>query len=153
MEIRVRELRDSSSKRLLSRLISMYHKQGCHPGLSKCRYFVGVVEENGVEYWVAGAILQDPRAFISVFSKALVDTKRSYFLRRVCRFVPKSVTGDVLVEFLNKLSEKLRAEGKECIVTLGLDDHSNKLYELAGFKRVGCTTTNKPIYVKHLREK
>lgn len=153
MEIRVVELRDSSMRRVLVKLMNMYHRQGCHLGLSRCRCFVGVVEEDGVGYWVAGAILQDPQAFMPVFEKAMVDTKRSYFLRRVCRLVPRSVVGDVLVEFLKKLSEKLRSEGKECIVTLGLDDHSNKLYKLAGFRMVGRTTTGKPIFVKYLQEK
>ena len=149
--LRVRELKSQSEIRFLNKLIRMYHRQGNNPGLSKSRYFVGVVEEDGIEYWVAGAILQSPEAFMSIFRKHNIDTKRSYFMRRVCRFVPKSKCGDILVEFLNKLAEKMRSEGKECIVTLGLENHSNALYKLAGYKEIGITTTGKPVYVKYLQ--
>ena len=145
----VRELKDRSDIRLLNKLINMYHKMGNNPGLSRCRYFVGIVEEDGIEYWVCGAVLQTPEAFAPIFRKHNIDSKRSYFLRRVCRFVPKAC-GNVLVEFLEKLAEKLRSEGKECIVTLGLDDHSNALYKKAGFIEVGTTTTGKPVFVKRL---
>jgi len=145
----VKELKDKSDIRFFNKLMDRYHKQGNNPGLARNRYFVGVVEEDGIEYWVCGAILQSPDAFMPVFRKFMIDTKRSYFLRRVCRFVPKTC-GDILVEFLEKLAEKMRKEGKEYIVTLGLEDHTNKLYELAGFTKKGETTTKKPVYVKKL---
>ena len=147
----VKELRSPRDIRFLNRLIAMYHRQGNNPGLSKSRYFVGVVEEDGIEYWVAGAILQSPEAFMVIFRKYNIDTKRSYFMRRVCRFVPRSKCGDILVEFLNKLANMLKNEGKECILTLGLEDHSNALYKLAGYKEIGVTTTGKPVYVKYLQ--
>ena len=152
MALVVKELRSPREIRLLNRLIAMYHKQGNNPGLSKSRYFVGVIEEDGIEYWVAGAILQSPEAFMAVFRKHGIDTKRSYFMRRVCRFIPKAKCGDILVEFLNKLAERMRSEGKECILTLGLEKHSNALYKLAGYKEIGITTTGKPVYVKYLQQ-
>lgn len=49
-------------------------------------------------------------------------------------------------------ADKLREEGKECIWTLGLDDHSNALYRKAGFEEVGKTPRKElPVFMKRLR--
>lgn len=137
------ELRDPRGIKLFNRLMSMYHRQGSKPGLAKSRYFVYVVDG----YWVAGAMLQPPHPFISIFYRFNLDTKRSYFIRRIAKFCP----GDHLVEFLSALAERLRAEGKELLVTLGLDGHTNALYRHAGFQEIGLTANGKPVYVLRLQ--
>lgn len=97
-------------------------------------------------YWCAGAFLHDPGPFHRLFVKYRLDTKRSYFIRRIAKFCP----GDYLVDFLHALAAKLAAEGKELIVTMGLDDHSNALYKRAGFEMVGMARTGKPVFVLRL---
>ena len=136
------ELKNDKDKRFFNQLMARYHTMGVRPGLAKGRYFVYVVDG----YWVAGAYLQPPDAFIPVFHKFRLDTKRSYFIRRIAKFCP----GDYLVEFLGELAKKLRDEGKELLVTLGLEDHSNALYKHAGFRQIGYTRSGKPVFVKQL---
>lgn len=141
----VEEVRDVRGRRIVNMLLGMYHRMGsARGGFGGSRYFVYVVDG----YWVAGAVLQSPAAWLPVFARFRLDTKRSYFLRRVTKFCPC----DCLVEFLDALSERLAEEGKELLVTLGLPDHSNALYKRAGFQLVGYTAKGKrPVFVKRLR--
>ena len=138
------ELRDPRDIKLFSMLMNKYHRQGARYGFAKPRVFVGVKEG----FWVAGAILQDPRAFAPLFSQFRLDTKRSYFVRRIAKFCP----GDHLVEFLRALAERLAGEGKELLVTLGYEDHSNALYKRAGFEYIGTSRTGKPVFVLRLEK-
>ena len=69
-------------------------------------------------------------------------------MRRVATCCP----GDHAVELLQLLIKKLREEGKEYLVALGLPNHSNALYRLAGFEELGRTPrTGHPVFVKALR--
>ena len=137
------EITDKLDRRLFTLLMKKYHGQGYRPGLAPgTRLFVGVVEG----YWVCGAYLHLAGQFYPIFMKARVSINNSYFLRRIARFAP----GDYLLEFMDLLFDKLRSEGKEAIVTLGLERHSNALYKKAGFKQVGIAN-GKPIFVKYLR--
>ena len=138
------ELGNPRDIRFFTQLMDRYHRQGARYGFGKPRLFVGVVEG----YWVAGAVLQPPRAFISVFNQFNLDTGRSYFLRRIAKFCP----GDHLLQFLALLADRLHGEGKELLVTLGYGDHSNALYKRAGFTHVGDTKSGKPVYVLHLQQ-
>jgi len=133
------ELKDRRDIRLFNLLMDRYHVQGAKAGLGRNRYFVGIVEG----YWVAGAILQEPGSWANLFMKFRVDQGRSYFLRRIAKFAP----GDWLLEFLEKLRERLRSEGKEAILTLGLPGHSNALYKKAGFKQIGMTKSGRPVFL------
>ena len=146
----VREVTGQRDKRLFYYLMSLVHKQGIRPGLGRARYFVGYVREMGSEYWLAGAMLQSPMVFASALSRLNIDLTHSYFIRRIARFVPKNPCGDVLVEFVDKLAKRLAGEGKELLITMGLDDHTNKLYVEAGFREVGKTNTGKPVFILEL---
>lgn len=137
------ELRENRDRRLFTLLMERYHSMGMRAGLSKGRYFVYVVDG----YWVAGAYIQPPDPFIKVFKRFNLDTGRSYFLRRIAKFCP----GDYLLDLLNALSNRLRAEGKELLVTMGLPKHSNALYKKAGFVEVGRTRSGRPVFVLRLR--
>lgn len=136
-------LRDPSDIRFFGTLMNRYHRAGARYGFAPARRAVYVVEG----FWVAGAALQPPTPFAQLFIKHKLDTKRSYFIRRIAKFAP----GDWLVEFLEALSIKLRDEGKELLVTLGYKDHSNALYKLAGFELIGYTRSGKPIFIRRLR--
>jgi hypothetical protein len=141
------ELERAEDIRLLKQLIAKYHRQGCPRGGAAAahhRYFV-LVEEG---YWVAGAWLHDNTPFRFIAERYKIGHENSYFIRRICKFAP----GDWLITLLKLLAEKLRAEGKECIWTLGLDNHSNALYKRAGFVEVGKTPrTGHPVFVLRLR--
>ncbi len=147
--MKVVELYDPRDIRVLNYLINKYHKQRWKPGLSKMRFFVGVVEKNGADYWVAGAVLQTPIAFARSLINYKIDITNSYFIRRICSFCP---CRDYLVEFIKLLAEKIASEGRELLITFGLEDHTNKLYKLAGFKEIGVTSSGKPIYILDLKE-
>jgi len=127
-------------------LIQRYHTQGIPQGgaMAKRHRFFGWL----VEGYICGvAWLHDntPFRFIAQYFK--IGSENSYFIRRICKCCP----GDYLVDLLNALAEKLKNEGKECIWTLGLDDHSNALYKRAGFIEVGRTPrTGHPVFVRKL---
>jgi hypothetical protein len=141
------ELERAEDIQLLKTLIAKYHRQGAPRGGAAAghhRYFV-LVEEG---YWVAGVWLHDNTPFRFIAQRFNIGHENSYFIRRVCKFAP----GDWLVELLKLLADRLRAEGKECIWTLGLDYHSNALYKRAGFTEVGRTPrTGHPVFALRLR--
>ncbi|MEM2409817.1 MAG: hypothetical protein QXF87_04830 [Thermofilaceae archaeon] len=96
----------------------------------------------------AVAWIHRPSIFRPVFARFGIGQDNAYFLRRIATVCP----GDHAVELLEKLCERLRQEGKEVLVALGLPDHSNALYRQAGFVEVGVTPrTGHPVFVKHLR--
>jgi len=142
------ELEDREDVELFRALLRKYHSQGCPRGggLGKGnRYFVLVVDG----YWVAGAWIHLPSTFSNVLTSLGLPVDNSYFLRRICSFAP----GDWCVELLEMLCRKLREEGKECLVAMGLPDHSNALYKRAGFELVGRTKrTRHPVFAKRLRQ-
>lgn len=144
---RIVELMDGRDINLLNKLIARYHKQGNNPGLAKPRYFVLIEERNGIEYWVAGAILHSPQPFAQALLRYGVNLSNSYFIRRICNLCP---CNDYLVVFLRMLAERIKDEC-ESLITFGLDEHTNKQYEQAGFKKVGITKSGKPIYILKLR--
>jgi len=133
--------------RLARMLIERYHSQGMVRGGGAAgghRWFGYLVDG----YICAVAWLHDATPFRFVAHMFMIPSDNSYFIRRICKTCP----GDYLVEFLNALSERLRGEGKECLWTLGLDDHSNALYKKAGFVEVGRTPrTGHPVFVRWLR--
>ena len=141
------ELREPNDIRLVRILIARYHSQGLPRGGGAARgsrYFVYIVDG----YWCAGAWLHDNTPFNHIAEKFMIPSDNTYFIRRICQFCP----GDYLVDFLKKLADKLRGEGKEVLWTLGFTRHSNALYKLAGFKEVGVTPRTKhPVYVLYLR--
>jgi len=151
MNARIVELKEKRDIELLRLLIDKYHSQGVPRGGGAGRhprFFVYVVPEENGEYWVAGAWLHDATPFRFVAQKFGIPQENSYFIRRICKFAP----GDWLVSFLDALSSQLRAEGKQCLWTLGFKDHSNALYKLAGFVEAGVTArSGHPVYVKWLR--
>ncbi|MCC6050026.1 MAG: hypothetical protein LM580_04935 [Thermofilum sp.] len=141
------ELEKAEDIQLLKALIARYHRQGAPKGGAAAghhRFFV-LVEEG---YWVAGAWLHDNTPFRFIAQRFMIGSENSYFIRRICKFAP----GDWLIALLKLLADKLKKEGKECIWTLGLDDHSNALYKRAGFVEVGRTPrTGHPVFVLRLR--
>jgi hypothetical protein len=143
------ELKNDDDIQLLRMLISKYHKQGIPMGggaARKSRYFVYVSDDG---FWVAGAWLHDNTPFRFIAEKFRIGSENSYFIRRICKFSP----GEWLVDFLNSLCEKLKSEGKECLWTLGLDDHSNALYKKAGFIEIGKTSkSNIPVFMRKLQQ-
>ena len=147
VEARLVELEEQGEIELFRALVRKYHSQGCPRGggLGKGnRYFV--LEVDG--YWVAGAWIHLPSTFSNVLMNCELPVDNTYFLRRVCAFAP----GDWCVELLEQLCEKLKSEGKECLVALGLPDHSNALYKRAGFELVGYTKrTRHPVFARRLR--
>jgi len=107
--------------------------------------FFGLVRDGKI---CAVAWIHKPHIFRPVFTKFKIDMKNTYMLRRVATCCP----GDHAVELLLMLSEKLRSEGKEAILTLGLPDHSNATYKKAGFEEIGETPRTKhPVFIKKLR--
>ena len=132
---------------LLARLlIKKYHSFGMPPGSGaarRTRWLAWVVDG----YICAVALLHDNTPFRGVAEKFRIGSENSYFLRRICKTCP----GDHLVSFLNAIAEKLRGEGKECVWTFGMDDHSNALYKRAGFEVVGYTKNKLPVFVKRLK--
>ncbi|MEM4592785.1 MAG: hypothetical protein QW196_05240 [Sulfolobales archaeon] len=95
----------------------------------------------------AVAWIHRPHIFRPLFVRLGIDQSNTYFLRRIATCCP----GDHAVELLELLAEKLRAEGKEAIVTLGLPDHSNALYRKAGFTEIARTPrTNHPVFIRKL---
>jgi len=145
--VELAELEEREDVELLKRLIAKYHRQGVPRGggaAKRHRYFV-LIEEG---YWVAGAWLHDNTPFRYLAERFRIGSENSYFIRRICKFAP----GDWLLPFLSLIAEKLKAEGKECVWTLGLDDRSNALYRKAGFVEVGRTPrTGHPVFVLRLR--
>ena len=141
------ELEDRGDKRLVRLLFKRFHSMGVPrgEGLGRgSRYFVLVVDC----FWCAGVWVHLPSSFRPLFMKFNVPCDNSYFLRRICSFCP----GQYSVMLLRLLCERLRNEGKEAILTLGLADHSNALYKKAGFVEVGVTPRSKhPVFVKYLR--
>ena len=140
------ELKKKEDIILLRLLIAKYHRQKMPGGggLGRhSRHFVAIKEG----YWVAGAWIHDNLPFRFIAEKFKIGHENSYFIRRICKFAP----GDYLIDFLKLLCEKLKNEGKECLWTLGLDDHSNALYKKAGFEEIGKTTrSNVPVFAKRL---
>jgi len=127
-------------------LVERYHSQGVPlggGGARRSRWFAWVVDG----YICAVAWLHDNTPFRWLAEKFHIGSENSYFIRRICKTCP----GDHLVAFMNALAEKLRAEGKECIWTLGLDDHSNALYKKTGFKEVGKTKKRQPVFALYLQ--
>jgi len=88
----------------------------------------------------AVAWIHKPHIFRPLFMRFSIDMSNSYIVRRVATCCP----GDHAAELLKLLAEKLREEGKEYIVALGLPDHSNALYRLAGFEELGRTPETTP---------
>ena len=133
--------------RLARLLIAKYHSQGLPSGGGagrRHRWFAWVVDG-----YICGVVwLHDNTPFRVIAEMFRIPNDNTYFIRRICKTCP----GDHLVEFLNALASKLRDEGKECLWTLGFDDHSNALYRKAGFKEVGETPKTKhPVFVKWLK--
>ena len=96
----------------------------------------------------AVAWIHKPHIFRPLFMRFSIDMSNSYIVRRVATCCP----GDHAVELLQLLIKKLREEGKEYLVALGLPNHSNALYRLAGFEELGRTPrTGHPVFVKALR--
>ncbi|MEL9929593.1 MAG: hypothetical protein QXF50_01680 [Sulfolobales archaeon] len=96
----------------------------------------------------AVAWIHKPFIFKPIFQKYKIDMGNTYLVRRIATCCP----GDHSVDLLNLLSERLREEGKEGIVALGLPDHSNAIYKLAGFEEIGRTPrTGHPIFLRRLR--
>ena len=128
-------------------IIKRYHAQGLPGGggaAKRHRWFAWVVDG----YVCAIAWLHDNTPFRYIAERFRIGHENSYFIRRVCKCCP----GDYLVDFLKAVAERLRSEGKECIWTLGLDDHSNALYKKAGFVEVGRTPrTGHPVFALWLR--
>jgi hypothetical protein len=141
------ELKDRKDIKLVRMLLSKYHTQHTPPGGGGGRgnrFFAWVVDG----YICAVAWLHDNTPFRYIAQMYRIGSENTYFIRRVCKTCP----GDHLVDFLNALSDKLRNEGKECLWTLGMDDHSNALYKRAAFVEVGVTPrTKNPVFVKRLR--
>ncbi|MEM4020312.1 MAG: hypothetical protein QXG57_08810 [Thermofilaceae archaeon] len=107
------------------------------------RWF-GLVEDGKI---CAVAWVHRPHIFRPVFERYRIDMSNSYIVRRVATCCP----GDHSVELLRKLAERLRGEGKECLVALGLPRHSNALYKMAGFEEVGRTPrTEHPVFIMRL---
>jgi len=140
------ELVDERDVEFARILLSRYHRQGVPSGTGCARYtrwFAWIVDG----YICAVAFLHNNTPFRFIAEKFRIGPENSYFIRRVCKTCP----GDHLVDFLSALAEKLRSEGKECIWTLGLDDHSNALYKKAGFELAGYTSRKKiPVFIKRL---
>jgi hypothetical protein len=141
------ELEKEEDIRLLKMLIARYHKKGCPRGgvaARQHRYFALV--ERG--FWVAGAWLHDSTSFRYLAELYRIGHENSYFIRRISNFAPC----EWLDTLLKLLAEKLRAEGKECIWTLGLDEYTDMLFKRAGFTEVGKTPrTGHPVLVLRLR--
>lgn len=144
---RLVELVEDEDIEFAKALVRRYHAQGLPQGGGAARghrWFAWVVDG----YVCAVAWLHDNTPFRFIAQRFRIKHENSYFIRRICKTAP----GEHLVDFLKALAEKLRAEGKECIWTLGLDDHSNALYKLAGFEEVGRTPrTGHPVFVLRLR--
>jgi len=142
------ELRDYRDIKLAKALIQKYHVQGVPYGggfARSHRFFV--LERDG--YWCAIAWIHEPTPFRFIFERFKLDQSQSYFLRRIVSVCP----GHHAVELLKLLCQKLKNEGKELLVTLGLPNHSNALYKLAGFKEVGkCVRSGHPVFVFYLQE-
>ena len=151
MEGRVVEVKSRRDVLLLKRLIAKYHSQGVPPGGGAGRhprFFVYAVEDGGTEFWVAAAWLHDGTPFRFLAQRLMIPVENAYFIRRICRLAP----GDWLIPFLNALAERLSAEGKEALWSLGLPGHSNAVYKRAGFVEVGRTTrSGVPVFVRWLR--
>lgn len=97
----------------------------------------------------AVAWIHKPHIFTPIFRYFMIDERNSYFIRRVATCCP----GDHAVALLQELIKRMREEGKECLVTLGLSNHSNSLYRQAGFEEVGRTPhTNHPVFIKRLSQ-
>ncbi|MEM4455422.1 MAG: hypothetical protein QXT28_11960 [Thermofilaceae archaeon] len=108
------------------------------------RYF-GLVKDGRI---CAVAWIHKPHVFTPVFRRFQIDEGNSYFVRRVATCCP----GDHLADLLRLLAQRLREEGKENVVVLGLPRHSNLPYREAGFVEVGRTPrTGHPVYVLRLR--
>jgi hypothetical protein len=141
------ELTSREDIELARMLIKRYHRQSVPTGGALARghrWFAWIVEG----YICAVAWLHDSTPFRYLAEKHGIDHENSYFIRRMCEVCP----GDHAVAFLNAIAEKLKAEGKECLWTLGLDAHSNTLYKEAGFREVGKTPrTGHLVFVKRLR--
>jgi hypothetical protein len=141
------ELESREDIELFKMLVKKYHSQGLPRGgaaARRHRFFVWVVDG----YWCAGAWLHDSTPFRFVAEKFRIPQDNSYFIRRVCSFCP----GEHLVALLNAIAEKLKAEGKEALWSMGLPTHSNAVYKLAGFEEVGRTPrTGHPVFVRWLQ--
>jgi hypothetical protein len=141
------ELRHKGDIKLAKQLVDRYHAQGVPRGGAAARghrWFAWVCDG----YICAVAWLHDNTPFRFVAERFMIPSDNSYFIRRICRTCP----GVYLVDFLNAIAERLRAEGKEVLWTLGLDDHSNALYKRAGFEELGRTPrSGHPVFAKRLR--
>jgi len=141
------ELKDPDDIRLAKRLIARFHPQGMPPGgglASGSRFFV--LERGGK--WVAIAWIHKPSTFRYLFAKFRIGLENSYFLRRILTLS----TEKGAVKLLKLLGERLKVEGKECIVTMSLPRHSGGLYKKADFKEIGRTLkSNQKVFVLKLR--
>ncbi|MEM4619443.1 MAG: hypothetical protein QW607_04445 [Desulfurococcaceae archaeon] len=111
--------------------------------MNKGRFF-GLIRDGKI---CAVAYLHEPYIYKTMFRYFMIPEKNSYFLRRIATCCP----GEHLITLLQLLFEKLRSEGKECIVTFGLPDHSNYIYKETGFTEIGRTRRGNPIFIKKLQ--
>jgi len=128
-------------------LIKRYHPLGLPQGGGAARdhrWFAWVVDG----YVCAVAWLHDSAPFRRIAEQFRIGYEASYFMRRLCKTAP----GDHLADLLKALADKLKDEGKECIWTFGLDEYTDAVYRLAGFKEVGKTSRKRrSVYVLRLR--
>ena len=140
----LRELRDELEVEYAKLCVQLYGMKAQPGGGAGSRFF-GLVVEGKI---CAVVWLQKPGIFRPIFEKFGLDQSNSYFIRRVASCCP----GDHAVKLLELLAERMRAEGKELLVTLGLPDHSNALYRKAGFDEIGRSPrTGHPVFVRKLR--
>ena len=142
MQCKLIELKRQEDIRLVKLLIDKYHLQGCPKGsgMAKHSRFFALECEG---YWVAVCWIHESAPFKPIAIKHKISLKNTYFIRRICQCAP----GQYGVTLLKLLAEKLKAEGKETLWTLGLTNHSNALYKKAGFKQIGTTPRTKhPIF-------
>jgi hypothetical protein len=141
------ELKNREDVEFVRELIKRYHSQGLPRGggaARRHRFFAWVCSG----YICAVVWLHDNTPFRFIAEKFRIGSENTYFIRRICKTCP----GDFLIDFLNAVVEKLKGEGKECLWTLGLDDHSNALYRKAGFEELGKTPrTGHPVFARKLK--
>jgi len=144
----VAEIRDRRDKKLFNMLMEKYNEYGLARGLGKMRYLVYVVEER-VEYWVAGATLQDAKPFARVLERLGVEVEGTLFLRRVASFVPERSCG-VMAQFLRDLGEAMRREGAERLAGFESREYMVDVERRVGFVEVGRSRSGARLFVKYL---
>lgn len=147
---RIVELTSPSKRRVFNKLMEMYHVLGRPRGPSPSRYFVYVIDEGDIEYWVAGIVLQEATVFSNALRSLNLPVENTLFIRRIASFCPK-ICCDFLADFLVELSAIIKREGeKKAIVTFGLDKYIGEVYKKAGFNYVGVTKSGKDVYIKYI---